>query len=101
MTNDMDNALREREAYNSTLEKVTDDDYYPQMFMKYTEDEQNEMAVLQANVTNITDNQWGLWLVGDEDVDATWDAYVVNVEAAGLPRLLEIRQAAFNTYRGK
>lgn len=101
MTQDMDNALREREAYDSTLAKVSDDDYYPQMFMKYTEDEQNEMAVIQANVTNITDNQWGLWLVGDEDVDATWDAYVANVEAAGLPRLLEIRQAAFDKYRGK
>ncbi len=101
MTSDMDNALREREAYESTLAKVTDDDYYPQMFMKYTEEEQNEMAVLQANVTNITDNQWGLWLVGDEDVDATWDAYVESVEAAGLSRLIEIRQGAFDTYRSK
>ena len=101
MTVDMDNALRERQAYESTLAKVTDDEYYPQMFMKYTEDEQNEMAVLQANVNNITENQWGLWLVGDEDVDATWDAYVESVNAAGLPRLLEIRQKAFNAYRGK
>ena len=69
------------------------------MFMKYTEDEQNEMAVLQANVTNIIDNQWGLWLVGDEDVDSTWDAYVKSVEDAGLSRILEIRQNAFDKYR--
>lgn len=101
MTPDMDNALRERQAYESTLAKVSESDYYPQMFMKYTEDQQNEMAVLQANVNNITENQWGLWLVGDEDVDATWDAYVESVNAAGLPRLLEIRQGAFDTYRGK
>ncbi len=101
MTADMDNALRDREAYNDTLAKVSDDDYYPQMFMKYTEEEQNEMAVAQANITNVTDNQWGLWLVGDEDVDATWDAYVENVNAAGLPRVLEIRQKAFDSYRGK
>ena len=59
------------------------------------------MAVLQANVTNITDNQWGLWLVGDEDVDATWDSYVSSVESAGLSRIIEIRQAAFDNYRGK
>lgn len=101
MSDDMDNAIREREAYADALSKVTDDDYYPQMFMKYSEDEQNEMAVLQANVTNITDNQWGLWLVGDEDVDATWDAYVKSVEDAGLNRILEIRQGAFDKYRAQ
>lgn len=101
MSGDMDNAIREREAYADALSKVTDDDYYPQMFMKYSEDEQNEMAVLQANVTNITDNQWGLWLVGDEDVDATWDAYVKSVEDAGLNRILEIRQGAFDKYRAQ
>ncbi len=99
MSGDMDNAIREREVYKDALAKVTDDDYYPQMFMKYTEDEQNEMAVLQANVTNIIDNQWGLWLVGDEDVDSTWDAYVKSVEDAGLSRILEIRQNAFDKYR--
>ncbi|MBQ7679028.1 MAG: hypothetical protein IJT34_04175 [Butyrivibrio sp.] len=101
MTPDMDNALREREAYNTTLAKVGDSDYYPQMFMKYTEAEQNEMAVAQANVNNVTDNQWGLWLVGDADVDATWDEYVAAVNAAGLPRLLEIRQKAFDSYRNQ
>lgn len=99
MTQDMDNALAEREVYEEALAKVDPKkDYYPQMFMKYTEEDQNTMAMTQANITNITNNYWSLWMTGESDIDADWDAYVENVNAAGLQEVLKIRQAAYDEY---
>lgn len=101
MAQDMTFALKERETYKDVLAKVTKEDYYPQMFMKYTESDLNTMAMDQANITNITNNYWALWLTGESDIEKDWDAYVSSVNDAGLPEVLKIRQAAFDIYLGK
>lgn len=101
MSEDMNNALKEREVYKDALAKVTEKDYYPQLFMKYSEEDQNTMALTQANINNIIDNYWSLWMTGESDIDADWDTYVKNVEAAGLAQVLEVRQKAFEDYLAK
>lgn len=98
MAQDMTYALEERKAVDDVIAKATKMDTYPQMYMKYTEADQNAMAVAQANINNIIDNQWALWLTGDQDIDSTWDAYVDSVNAAGLQDVLAIRQAAFDSF---
>lgn len=98
MAPDMTNALKEREVYKDTLAKATQSDTYPQMFMKYSADDLNTMAVTQANITSIIDNQWSLWMTGEQDIDSTWDAYVQSVKDAGLDKILQIRQKAFDNY---
>ena len=95
---DMAYALEERTVYEDTLAKASESDTYPQMFMKYSQEDQNTMALTQANINNIIDNQWSLWLTGQADIDSTWDSYVESVEAAGLSQVLEIRQKAFDNY---
>ena len=40
-------------------------------------------------------------MTGESDIDADWDGYVKNVNDAGLPQILEIRQKAFDAYLGK
>ena len=95
---DMAYALEERTVYEETLAKASESDTYPQMFMKYSQEDQNTMALTQANINNIIDNQWSLWLSGQADIESTWDSYVQSVEAAGLSQVLEIRQAAFDAY---
>lgn len=98
MAQDMTYALEERKTYDDVIAKADETDTYPQMFMKYTEDELNTMALTQANINNIIDNQWSLWMTGEQDIDATWDAYVQSVYDAGLQQILDIRQSAFDTY---
>lgn len=49
----------------------------------------------------MTDSYWGLWLIGEADIDETWEDYVAEVEAAGLAENLAIRQKAFDAYLGK
>lgn len=101
MSEDMTNALKEREVYKEIIAKASEKDTYPQMFMKYSVEDQNAMAVMQANINNIIDNYWSLWLTGQSDINADWDAYVQSVNAAGLTDVLAIRQKAFDTYLGK
>jgi len=98
MAEDMQYALEERKVYNAVIEKANVSDTYPQMFMKYTEEDQNTMAVIQANINTFIDNQWSLWLTGEQDIDSTWDTYVQNIYDTGLEDVLRIRQAAFDEY---
>lgn len=102
MAQDMTYAIAEREQYKEAIARVDmESNYYPQMFMKYSSDDQNTMAVDQANINNVTDNYWALWLTGESDIDADWEDYVAAVEAAGLNDVLAIRQTAFDAYLGK
>ena len=68
------------------------------MFMKYSTDDQNTLAMDQANITTITHNQWALRLTGESDIDADWDSYVESVNNAGLQEDLAIRQTAYDNY---
>lgn len=99
MAQDMTYALEERKVYDEVIAKAGASDTYPQMFMKYTEEDQNTMVLTQANINNIIDNQWSLWMTGELDIESTWDSYVQNVNDAGLQQILEIRQAAFDEYQ--
>lgn len=98
MAEDMTYALEDREVYNDVIAKASVSDTYPQMFMKYTDEDQNTMALTQANINNIIDNQWSLWMTGELDIESTWDSYVQSVYDAGLQQILDIRQAAFDEY---
>lgn len=98
MAQDMTYALEERTVYEETLAKADVTDTYPRMFLKFTEEDENTMALTQANVNNIIDNQWSLWMTGEQDIESTWDSYVQNVYDAGLQQIIDIRQKAFDTY---
>ena len=47
-------ALEEREQYKEALARIDmDNEYYPQMLMKYTSDDQNAMAVTQQTLPTL------------------------------------------------
>lgn len=102
MAQDMTYALEEREQYKEAIARIDmDKEYYPQMLMKYTSEDQNNMAVTQANVTNVTDAYWGLWLTGESNIEDDWDSYVEEVNAAGLQDILAIRQASYDSWKAQ
>ena len=104
MAQDMVYALNERahQGYVDALARIDmTSEYYPQMLMKYSSEDQNAMAVAQANVANIVDNYWGLWLTGESDIEDDWEDYVAAAEAAGLTEILAIRQKAYDAFLGK
>lgn len=101
MAQDMAYALEERVVYEDVLAKPSALDTYQRIFLKFTEEDENTMAMAQANVNNIIDNQWSLWLTGQQDIESTWDSYVQSVYDAGLQQILDIRQKAFDSYLEK
>lgn len=96
---DMQAVNEEKAIYDPLFEDLDPQDIYPALFMKYSADDTNTLAMNQANINNITDQTWSAWVSdSSRDIDAEWDAYVESVMSAGLSQNLEIRQAAFETY---
>ena len=96
---DMQAVNEEKAVYDPLFENLDSKDIYPALFMKYSADDTNTLAMNQANINNITDQTWSAWISdASRDIDAEWDAYVESVMSAGLSQNLEIRQAAFETY---
>lgn len=96
---DMQAVLEERTYYQDILDKAElKKDMYPQSFMKYSEDDLNMMAMNQANIDNITHQQWALWMTSTNDIESEWDSYVEKVYNSGLTENLKIRQKAYDEY---
>lgn len=93
-----DTTLDEKAVYFPYQDKVPADCIYKQEVMKYTQNDQNTMAMNETNMKNIWDQQIAAWITGTDDVEAGWAAYVKNLENAGLQQVLEIRQSAFDAY---
>lgn len=102
MAKDMAFALKEREQYKEAIARIDmANEYYPQFLMKYTVDDQNTLAQLQAGITSVTDSYWGLWLTGEADINDTWDSYLEEVNANGMEQVLAIRQAAYDAWKAQ
>ena len=69
--------------------------------MNYTAREEAALETLLENVNKVTHQWWPRFLTGKADIVSEWDAYVRQVNEAGLPDLLAIRQHAFEVYQGK
>jgi len=93
-----DETLAEKALYNPYQEKIPADSIYKQDLMRYTESDQNAMAMTETNLKNIWDQQVSQWIVGTDDIEAGWDAYVKSIENAGLQQVLDIRQNAYDIY---
>ena len=102
MAQDMTYAIEEREQYQDAFTAIDmDNEYYPQMFMRYAQEDQNQLAITQASISNVAESYWGLWLTGEAPIEDTWEDYLAEMEGAGLSENLAIRQAAYDAYRGK
>lgn len=96
---DMQVVLEEKGVYQELLDKIDPKtNQYPQIFMKYSKDDTNTIAINQANIKNITEQQWATWMTTTVDIEKEWDTYVKNANNAGLTETLEIRQKAYDEY---
>lgn len=93
-----DTTLEEKAFFNPYQERIPANCLYKQDLMKYSQEDQNTLAMNQTNMSNIWTQQVAQWIVGTDDIVAGWDAYVSSIENAGLFQTLEIRQKAFDAY---
>ena len=55
------------------------------------------ISQIQPQIKNIVSSYRMQWVL-DGDADDTWDKYLKELDAAGLPQLVEIMQGAYDRY---
>jgi putative aldouronate transport system substrate-binding protein len=78
------------EPYAQPIENVV-----PPLY--FTAEQAQELADIEATITRFVDESMSRFINGDDDIndDAAWDTYIATLEQMGLPRMLEIYQAAY------
>ncbi|MEQ4208866.1 extracellular solute-binding protein [Actinopolymorpha sp. B9G3] len=75
--------------------KEAQDQIYPYWGVWIDPAEASEVASLQTNIESYTTRNTLAFITGSKDIDTEWDAYVAGFDGLGLPRYLEILQAAY------
>lgn len=73
----------------------------PVEFAEFTEEENAIKEKYAADINTYADEQRQKWIMGAEDVDATWDKYVATLESMHLAEVTKIYQAAYDRKIGK
>lgn len=72
-------------------------DIWPGVFIKFSADDNNQLALVRTNLTNLTETKWANW-IQNGGIDKEWDSYVQELEKAGLKQFLEIHQKYYDEY---
>ncbi|HML48163.1 MAG TPA: sugar ABC transporter substrate-binding protein, partial [Clostridia bacterium] len=67
-------------------------------FLILTPEETEEISVITTDLNSIQSTYAGKW-ISEGGVAAEWDAYLAELDRAGLSRYLEIYQAAYDRTR--
>ena len=71
------------------------------IFIDIKEEENAIKEKYAADINTYADEQRQKWIMGAEDVDATWDKYVATLESMHLDEVTKIYQAAYDRKIGK
>lgn len=66
--------------------------------IKFTAKESEEMSLIETDLNNYKETMESKMIIGDLDVDATFDEFVKGLESRQLGRYLEILQTAYDRY---
>lgn len=69
--------------------------------LKYTEEDDMEYKNLMASIQPYVEQQFQSWILGVEDFETGYDAFVEELKARGIDRAIEINQKAYDTFLGK
>ena len=95
---DMQSIAKQDEAMAPIMGQIdVKKDVFPGVFIKYSADDNTQMALLKTNLNNLTTAKFSSW-VTNGGIDKEWDAYVKDCDKAGLAQLLEIMQKYYNEY---
>ncbi len=64
--------------------------------LSFGDDVASELTDVQLSVKTYVDEMQTRFITGDSDIDTEWDSYLETLNSQGLPRLLEIYQAAYD-----
>ncbi len=68
--------------------------------VSFTADEANEILEIQTAISTFVSETAAKFMIGEQDID-TFDDFVAQMDSMGLPRLLEINQAAYDRFMAR
>ncbi len=69
--------------------------------LTYTEEE-NKIITNEGTAVDTLMNEYAQhWVLGNKDIDATWDQYISELKSMGVEKVVETRQSAYKRYLGK
>lgn len=97
---DMQSVGSQTEALQPVLDAVdTENDVYPGVFIKYSEEDNNTMSLNNTSIMNLAMANYSKWITKG-GVDKEWDSYVKELESMGLPQNIEIMQKYYDEFAG-
>ena len=69
--------------------------------LTYTTEENKIITNEGAAVDTLLNEYAQHWVLGNKDIDATWDQYISELKSMGVEKVVETHQAAYNRYIGK
>lgn len=98
---DMKEVLEQTEPLKPAFESIDlNQDVFPGMFIKYSDEDNKTMSLNNTTLMNIAMANYARWIT-DGGIESEWDAYVQEMEKAGLPENLEIMQKYYDDYMSK
>lgn len=97
---DMQEVLGQSEPLENALNVDVEKDVLPDMFIKYSKEDNNAMSLNNTNVMNLASTNFAKW-VTKGGVESGWDAYVKQSVKAGLEKNIEIMQKYYDDYKSK
>ena len=83
-----------KEAYLHYRNNVKHIPYTPSY--NYTIDESRVIKSKGTDVSTYMSEMYQNWLMGNKDVDATWDEYIAQLKVLGIDEVITTRQAAYD-----
>ena len=72
---------------------------WPDLF--FTQDEEERLSTLTTDIHNYVQQMKARWMVGELDVDATWDEFGRTLRRMGVEELVSIWQTAYDRHMGR
>lgn len=67
----------------------------------YTDEESQQLADISSAILDYVSQQQALWITGQGDIDAEWDAYCKKLDDMRVNDYVKINQAAYDRYYSK
>lgn len=98
---DMQAVGAETEPLKAALDAIDKTkDVLPSMFIKYSTEDNNIMSLNNTSIMSLGLSKWSQWITKG-GIDSEWDAYVKNIEKAGVSKNIEIMQKYYDEYMSK
>ena len=95
---DFEEVLQESKPYDEILDAVdVEKNYLHPTFLKFTEEERNEVSVIDTEIKLVQEPTFSDWVVNG-GIDEGWETFQTSLENAGIERGIELYQKALDDY---